>query len=361
MRHRKRALIDILAKQWLLIGSVSSLLALTAYIGRPPKIGLDDLKVLFLLFALFVTVKGLETGRVFEKISPHLGNGRFTCLKLTLITFFSSMIFTNDAALVMAIPLTLAMDIENKPSIIILQCLSANAGSAFTPFGNPQNLYIYWHYHLHPLEFFYTIVPFCMVFLILIAICALYLEKSKNKAAVQAKIRIHKKAIFYLLANGAVILAIFRLLPISWLAVMIFFTVLFDPACLEIDYSLLVTMLCFLGISEDMKTMFQPVIEHSTHIFLLSALSSQLISNVPAAFLFAKFTSNWRALLWGTSVGGFGGLIGSLANLIAYRLYVSSLKNGGIRDFTLRFVLANYAFFFIGMGLFYLVKPYIFP
>ncbi len=361
MEHRKRALIDILAKQWLLIGSISSLLALTIHIGSAPKISIDDLKILFLLFALFVTVKGLETSRIFEKISRHLENGRFIYLKLTLITFFSSMIFTNDAALVMAIPLILAMNIEKKASIVILQCLAANAGSAFTPFGNPQNLYIYWHYHLHPREFFYTIAPFCMAFLILLVLCSLHLEKFKCKTVVQAKISVHRKVIFYLLANGAVILAIFRLLPISWLAVIIFFTVLFDPACLEIDYSLLVTMLCFLGISEDMKTMFQPVIEHSTHIFLLSALSSQLISNVPAAFLFAKFTSNWRALLWGTSVGGFGGLIGSLANLIAYRLYVSALKNGGIGNFTLRFILANYAFFFIGMGLFYLVKPYIYP
>ena len=109
----------------------------------------------------------------------------------------------------------------------------------------------------------------------------------------------------------------------------IIYAVMFDRRSLKIDYFLLITFLAFSGqLDEDPEV--QP-----------------FGSNVPNALLFADFTSNWRALLWGVSVGGYGNLIGSLANFISYRFY--KVKHPNTRDFMLKFHLYGYLFFSIGI------------
>ena len=87
---------------------------------------------------------------------------------------------------------------------------------------------------------------------------------------------------------------------------------------------------------------------HSHHVFLLSSLLSQVISNVPAALLVADFTDKWKPLLWGVSVGGFGSLLGSMANLIAYRLYQKNREGKDRVRFLIRFHVVSYGMFFIG-------------
>jgi len=88
-------------------------------------------------------------------------------------------------------------------------------------------------------------------------------------------------------------------------------------------------------------------------VFLYSALGSQIISNFPSTLFFADFTNNWRALLWGVSVGGFGNLIGSLASLITYRLYKSHRQEQ--KKFLVKFHLYGYVAFILGCGLFFLL------
>ena len=53
-------------------------------------------------------------------------------------------------------------------------------------------------------------------------------------------------------------------------------------------------------------------------------MTSQVISNVPAALLLSGFTDNARALLLGVNVGGLGTPIASLASLISLKLYSAS-------------------------------------
>ena len=102
-----------------------------------------------------------------------------------------------------------------------------------------------------------------------------------------------------------------------------------------------------------MKSIFAANLENAGHIFIFSALASQVISNVPATLLFAKFTTQWKALLWGANVGGFGSLVGSLANLIAYRLYTSHKDTHNPAAFTTKFIIIGYLAFFIGIGLYF--------
>jgi len=359
-REKAGLITDTLVRHWLFMGSLAGLLASSAYLRHAPIFTENDFSILFLLFSLFVSVRGLEVSGLLEKVTERLERGSYAALKLTLITFFLSMVFTNDAALVVMVPVTLAMELYNRAWLVILEALAANAGSALTPFGNPQNLFIFWHFDLDPMEFMKVMLPFSLLFLCLLSAAALFLDR-KGPAVYSGKslsVSVIKGTVF-LFSTLVVILAILKIIPAFWASAVILLLPFIEPRCLKVDYGLLLTILCFMGISENFKAIFQTTIEHSRHVFLLSALSSQVISNVPAALLFAKFTTNWKALLWGTNLGGFGGLIGSLANLIAYKIYISSKKETGIMGFTLKFMAANYACFFIGTALFYFLRSYL--
>ena len=61
------------------------------------------------------------------------------------------------------------------------------------------------------------------------------------------------------------------------------------------------------------------LLERST--LAVSAISCQLISNVPTAILLSQFSDNYRELLLGVNIGGTGTLIASLASLITFREY----------------------------------------
>ena len=54
-------------------------------------------------------------------------------------------------------------------------------------------------------------------------------------------------------------------------------------------------------------------------VTLVAVLSSQIISNVPAALLLSGFTNDWSSLMIGTNLGGLGTLIASMASLISYK------------------------------------------
>ncbi|MCD6201090.1 MAG: hypothetical protein J7K46_04690, partial [Bacteroidales bacterium] len=137
--------------------------------------------------------------------------------------------------------------------------------------------------------------------------------------------------------------------------VVILFALIFDRKALRVDYALLFSFLFFFGIADNLRTMLASEISHSGHIFLLSALASQVMSNVPATLLFAKFTSNWQALLWGANAGGFGSLFGSLANLIAYKIYVTHEDANNTAIFAARFLLMGYVALLVSIGLYFLL------
>jgi Na+/H+ antiporter NhaD/arsenite permease-like protein len=133
------------------------------------------------------------------------------------------------------------------------------------------------------------------------------------------------------------------------------FVAIFDRKVLIIDYSLLIVFIFFFGLADNIRFVLNAAINSSEHVFLFSALISQLISNVPAALLFSKYTIQWKALLWGVSVGGFGSLFGSLANLIAYKIFINhkSTSNSGV--FTVKFLLIGYLAFFISVALYFVL------
>lgn len=346
---------DVLSEQWLLIISIAGVIGTSLYLHQPPSLAREDLQIIFILAVLFIAVKGLERSGLLSWLSQKIERGAFLPAKLVCVTFFLSMLVTNDVALLVMVPLTLALNTDRKDILVILEALAANAGSALTPFGNPQNLFIYWYYHLEPQQFITTITPFCLLFLILLTLAAFSVQQRNAVVPHYPSLRPHRTAWIYLLLLVLVILTVLRVLPVSIGFIVVAYALLFDRKSLGIDYSLLFTLICCFVISENMKGILAVRLQHSTHIFLSSALASQVISNVPAALLFAKFTPHWQALLWGTNVGGFGSLIGSLANVIAYRLYLAHDETSRYLAFTGKFLLFGYTAFVVGISMYFVL------
>ncbi len=348
------AFIDFVLKEWLLVVSVVGFVLTSFYVKHFPSYSDNEIQVLFILFVLFITVNGLQKSGFILKIAQSLEKGKVIPLKLVVATFFLSMLVTNDIALVIIVPLTLSLNISKKDILIILEALAANAGSALTPVGNPQNLYIYWLYGINPVTFIKTIAPFSLVLFGLLIVLSLFLKTTSdfNESVVQ---KVSNKVYVYVVLLVIVLLTIFHILPILTSVVVILFALVFDRQTLRIDYALLVTFLLFFGIADNLKIILLSGISQVEHVFLFSVLASQVMSNVPATLLFAKFTSNWQALLWGVNTGGFGSLFGSLANLIAYKIYVMHEGTKNTKRFTVRFLAINYTALFVSIALYFIL------
>jgi len=303
-------IIEKIAGEWLLVASLIGLGVTSFWRGRFPAYTATDFHVVYILFVFLVIIKGLEESCFLKRIAVSVQAGRGVPVKLILLTAILALFVTNDVALLTIVPLTLALEIERKHILIILETLSANAVSALTPFGNPQNIFIFYHYHVHPAVFVRVIFPFCFVSLGFILLMALKERGGLKKRREMPRIPVDRKGPVYVVFFFIFIVAVLKFIPL-WLG------------GLALIYAL------------------------STRTFLYAAFGSQVISNVPSALLFADFTRYWHALLWGVSVGGFGNLIGSLASLIAYRLYKAKVQN--TKPFLLFFHLYGYALFTVGI------------
>ena len=358
--HRKEynlkaetSFIDFVLKEWLVIVSGIGLVLTSLYIRRLPVYSVDEIQVLFLLFVLFVAVNGLNQSGVISKAAQSIERGRLVPLKLVAITFFLSMLVTNDIALIVIVPLTMSLNVNRKGILVVLEALAANSGSALTPVGNPQNLFIYWFYNVSPCTFIKTIAPFSLVFLVLLVIVSLSV-RVRTVLQEYHHTDIGKYAYVYGALLVVILLSVFHILPLSAGGAVILFALVFDRKALRVDYPLLLSFLFFFGIADNLEVVLGSRITPSGHIFLFSALVSQVMSNVPAALLFANFTSNWKALLWGVNAGGFGSLFGSLANLIAYKIYVGNKNIDDVAGFTVKFLVLGYIAFFAAIGLYFL-------
>jgi Na+/H+ antiporter NhaD/arsenite permease-like protein len=237
--------------------------------------------------------------------------------------------------------------------IFIIQNISANLGGMLTPFGNPQNLYIYTKFNIPTLEFMgIMVVPF-VVSIILFTVCCLFIPKEDLKLDNDTKEKIQpKKTAFYLVLFALTILMVFRLIPYYICLPIIVIAILFTDkkALAKVDYPLLLTFVCFFLLAgnisriEIVNHFFSSLLEKST--LLTSIFSCQVISNVPSAILLSEFTTNYKELLMGVNIGGVGTLISSLASLITFREYTSHVK-GKTAQYIGLFTALNFGFLFV--------------
>lgn len=314
----------------------------TMFIVPPDREYIDycNRTVLIELFALMAAVAGLRSIGIFDTatrvILQKTGTVRRLGAVMILICFFSAMLVTNDVALITFVPLTLLIysNIKDDKSLIltiVLESAAANLGSMMTPVGNPQNLFLYDKYGLTAMTFVKAMLPVGALGLAAVLLLTLFLPKDKCEAPKrsEAKLPVIKAAVY----TGVFVLciaAVFRLVP-DWVCLIaaIAAALICDvKLLLKIDYILLATFVCFFVFVGNIARI-DAVSEFFSGILtgrelIVSALLSQLISNVPAAVMLAEFTDNGTQLLLGVDIGGFGTIIASMASLIAFQIYRGS-------------------------------------
>ena len=316
-----------------------------------------DWRVLTLLFCLMAVVAGLQECGVFAVLAQRLLAGerrmRFVTLALVLLPFFVSMLVTNDVALITFVPfavlvLGLIGRMERLIYVVVLQTIAANLGSMATPVGNPQNLYIYANYELSAGQFFSAMLPLTLVSLVGLTVACLCVKPEGIRVtfAEKAEIRSPGHLILMILLFVLCLLSVFRVLPYpALLPVVLAGMLIFERSLFhKVDYGLLATFFCFflfagnVGACGPVREVLTRIMEQNTA--LASGVSSQIISNVPAAVLLSGFTTDWHGLLLGTNIGGLGTPIASLASLISLKAY---LKSPGARlgRYLLVFTVAN--------------------
>mgnify|MGYP001124227258 FL=1 len=322
-------------------------LAVVSALIVPPDeayLGYIDWNTLLLLFSLMAVMAGFQKLGIFKAVGRRLlsktRDTRQLLLVLVFLPFFFSMLITNDVALITFVPfaiivLRLSQQEKLLVPLVVLRTRSANLGSMLTPMGNPQNLYLYAKSGISLTAFLQLMLPYTIASGLCLSAGILMIKKealnplaltadSFSKESAQGESTL-PKFICYSVGFLLCLLCVAKLLaPIIAAAIILFFLLLTDSALLKkIDYSLLGTFVCFfvfignMGRIERFCTLLARLL--TGHERIVAVLSSQIISNVPAALLLSGFTDKYPLLIVGTNLGGLGTLIASMASLISYK------------------------------------------
>lgn len=291
-----------------------------------------------MLFSLMIVMTGFQKLGIFKAIGSKLlsktKNIRQLLLILTFLPFFFSMIITNDVALITFVPfaiivLRLSCQEHLLVPLVVMHTLAANLGSMLTPMGNPQNLYLYAKSGISLLTFLQLMLPYTVVSgLCLFTVIFIMKKDSLNSLDLTSDDRFHAnvpKLLCFSIGFVLSLLCVAKILtPITTALALLFYLLCTDRTLLKkIDYSLLGTFICFFIFIGNMGRIeyFCTLLKHllTGHERIVAVLSSQIISNVPAALLLSGFTDRYEALIVGTNLGGLGTLIASMASLISYK------------------------------------------
>ncbi len=330
-----------------------------------------DWDTLMLLFCLMAAMAGFQRLGVFQRIGDALlaavTNTRSLLLILCFLPFFFSMFITNDVALITFVPfgmIVLQMCGKEKLVIplVVLQTIAANMGSSLTPIGNPQNLYLYSKSGAKVGDFLLWMLPYTLVTGICIWLAVLFQKKEQVDYKPEKSGAVWgKKRKFYFISYDVLflfcLLSVAKVLPplVLFLMALAFFLVADRKILWCIDYALLGTFIGFfifignLGRLPAFRDFFAGIL--TGHETLAGVISSQVISNVPAALLLSGFTDKWESLVVGTNLGGLGTLIASMASLISYKQMVRQYP--GLKGkYFLYFTLGNVGMLVILLGVY---------
>lgn len=367
-----KRIIDFIKKN--VVMCVAMCAALVTCVFVPVDIdylGYFDLKTLTCLFCVLAVVCALKNIRFFyilaQKIVNCFQNARMCILALIYITFIGSMLIANDMALLTFLPLgyfVLSSTRKEKYMIFtfVMQNISANLGGMLTPFGNPQNLYLYTKFSIPTMEFMgIMLIPFLLSVLLITISCFIFVKPDAMAVSHSRDTLPKGKTAIYLVLFALSIAIVFRGIP-YWIGLIVIPAVLLfmDKKALKmVDYPLLLTFVFFFIFAGNMaridavKNAFSYLMEKNT--LLVSVLSCQFISNVPSAVLLSQFTSNYQDLLIGVNIGGTGTLIASLASLITFREYSKHYPSTSGK-YMKNFTLFNFGFLAILTGAILLLK-----
>ncbi len=271
--------------------------------------------------------------QIAQKILSRPISERNVALVLVTLSALLATFLTNDIALFIIVPLTLSLqeNVENDLArLVIFEAIAVNVGSALTPIGNPQNLFLWHKWGISFLPFMGKMAPLTALLLMLLLGMA-WLSFGRTELQGEAtKVNHLDRRLFVLsmaLLVGFIVAAEFRWTIYALPAVLIIYLLFYRHILKVVDWLvLLIFILMFIdfGLIAEFPwvTAILQQISHmgSAGVFVASALLSQLVSNVPATVMIAQFSNNWQAIAYGVNVGGNGLIIASLANLLALRI-----------------------------------------
>ncbi len=332
--------------------------------------GKIDWHTLGMLFMMLIVLEGFKQENIFRPLIRMSARFSFMVpLTLFLIfgVFFTSMFVTNDVSLIIFVPLTILLFRGGNCEqyilpVITMENIAAIRGSLLMPFGSPQNLFLYARSGTSAANFIFHMMPLCVMsgILLIIFVLVLYRRNIKQSISIDSEKvsgvwekdrrvqRITYLALFVMILFT--IVSRTKLWPAAVLIVALTVAVVSPKLFLKVDYVLLLTFLCFF--------IFSSSVAGNAHIAraLKNAVAgreywwtiglSQLISNVPASIVLYPFSENFAGLIYGADTAGLCSLIGSLASVINYRIYVRAYPGQG-KAFIKTFTLISWAFFAI--------------
>lgn len=343
------------------------------------------LNTLCILFCLMAVIAGFEKLGYLEKLAHFLskkaGNIRKLSVILVMLCFFSSMLVTNDVALILFVPFTISLYVscssEAMIFVLVLETIAANLGSMVTPIGNPQNLYLYQHYKMNLLTFVKTVGPYSLLAFIVLYIFTRY-YKIKNEDFLPMTRQLDDKKISLSLPNNdnqkmsslktVIYTVLFILSILSVFSIIPYYTTFFivlmaivvtDRKILRlVNFGLLkkfVILFLIVGNVAEIPAIYSLLSKVINGRELLCSIAfSQIMSNVPTAVMLSSFTDNGTALMLGTDIGGLGTLIASMASVITYEFY-GKLQTANKGKYMFTFTIWNLVFLILMLGLYYLI------
>lgn len=305
-------------------------------IGSYPS--LVDWPTIAALTGLLLLTKGVENSGALHRLGlwaiARVNTQRSAALCLVLAAALLSTLLTNDVALFVVVPLTLGVcRIARLPAtrLVVFEALAVNAGSALTPIGNPQNLFLwqlsnssFGHFVAHMLP----LVVVLMVLLLALTVASfparpMHVNLQENEQPLDRALLGVSLALYV----PFLLLTDLHHAPWALAALALIFLLVRRRVLLQIDWGLL---LVFILMFVDLRLLAGQSLVHGwmgrldlvqpQHLFWTGVGVSQLISNVPAAIALAEYSHDWRVIAYGVNIGGFGVMVGSLANLIALRM-----------------------------------------
>lgn len=278
------------------------------------------------------------------KLAAIADSTRKLILLFTLLSVFSGMFLGNDITCLTMIPLYLNIAKKYKlPEILpaTLIGMGANIGAAFTPWGNPHNIFVVSNYHLVPAIFFKWTLPYLIVAMV-VFLCIFFIPKKNIPTQEVVEINVSwpmtmiTTVIFCFFFVG-----VFKFVPIwmPMLASIIWALIVNWKILLHIDYSLLLTFTLFFVFISDIQqipfvvTLIHGLVGTEMSTYWTSILSSQVMSNVPSTILVGKFSKYAEALTLGSNIGGFGSPIGSMANMLVMRTFYAHASKDAKKKF----------------------------
>lgn len=353
----------LLKKQAVLCIAIIAM-SITCIFVHPDKNYIDyfNMRTLATLFCTLAVVSAFSHIHVFELISKAIVTGLHTLrnatLGLVLITFVGSMLLANDMALLTFLPLGFYVlsttgNEKSMAFVFIMQNIAANLGGMVTPFGNPQNLYLYSYFKIDTIEFMEIMLPSFLAATVLILSVCFFVKPTPLTLSKDVNYKLPKgRTVLYSILFVCSILIVFRIVPYHYGTLIIALILLiFDyKSILEVNYPLLLTFCAFFVFSGNLSRIpavngfFSSLLPKNT--LLIGILSCQCISNVPSAILLSHFTEDYRNLLPAVNLGGLGTLIASLASLITFTEYKKHNPDK-VKKYIALYSLVNFGFLIV--------------